>query len=272
MTASEIRAKLQTLNSTLTTVQEAIASLCDSQAATLAAETPSPDALPHRRRFLPTDWPRIAGRAPLPSTSALLASEEFQDRYAPGENTREIYCAAATGLGRLATAVNMPLYKVSTTAAGRVPERMKELRRDGYAGGWFCGDKYIFEPDWTDWFPSHMTPYAQPVAGSPVTIGPRVFSVKLPAKMSPQEFDTAFDAEVAKGAIHTWAMTSAGNQHCKFLEVDPSQLIRVTPYPFGSAERVSPATEIACMRVREDAGRLITIAELIVLRFLGLTP
>jgi hypothetical protein len=272
MNAAEIRSKLQTLNLSLATVQQAIASFCDSESPTPAAETSSPDALPRRRRFLPTDWPRIAGRAPLPSTSALLLSEEFRDRYTPGES-REIYCAAATGLGRLATAINMPLYKVSTTAAGRIPERMKELRRDAYASGWFSGDKYIFEPElWADWFPSHMTPYAQPVAGSPVTIGPRVVSVKLPAKMSPQEFDTAFDAEVAKGAIHTWAMTSAGNQHCQFLEVDPSQLIRVTGYPFGSAQRVSPATEVACMRVREDAGRLITITELIVLRFLGLTP
>jgi hypothetical protein len=121
MTVSEIRTKLQTVCSTLATVQQAIESFCDSQAATPAAETPSPDTLPRRRRYLPTDWPRIAGRAPLPSTSALLASQEFCDRYAPGES-REIYCAAATGLGRLATAINMPLFKVSTTAAGRVNE------------------------------------------------------------------------------------------------------------------------------------------------------
>jgi hypothetical protein len=73
--------------------------------------------------------------------------------------------------------------------------------------------------------------------------------------MRPPEFDAAFDAEIAKGAVHIWAMTKAGTEHCNFLGVDPARLQRVTGYPFGATKKVSPAQEIVAFRTREDADR-----------------
>jgi len=46
----------------------------------------------------------------------------------------------------------------------------------------------------------------------------------------------------------------------------------MTPYRHGGAARNSPARELACFRPKTDGDSLVAIAEIIVLKHLGLVP
>jgi hypothetical protein len=46
----------------------------------------------------------------------------------------------------------------------------------------------------------------------------------------------------------------------------------MTPYRHGAAARNSPARELACFRPKSDGDRLVAIAEIIILKHLGLIP
>jgi hypothetical protein len=167
------------------------------------AELPPAPSPNQRPRYLPTDWPKIGGRIDLPEFGNLFVSSAYRDQYREGEG-REIYAGACDGLARLASRLRMPLFKVSSCGLGRLAERMKELGRDRYASEWFCNGAYVVEQEgFEGWFPSHMYVTKPPAPNSPVTIGPRALSVRLPRTMSAEAFDLAFDAEVRKAAIHT---------------------------------------------------------------------
>jgi hypothetical protein len=237
----------------------------------LAERPPAPSPNP-RSRYVPTDWPRIGGRVELPDMSHLFAGAAYCDQYQPGDS-REIYAAACSGLAQLVARIRMPLYKVSSCALGRIANRMEELGRDRYASEWFRNGEYVSEPDgFNKWFPSHLS-LAKPAApNSPVVIGARALTVKLPRTLSAEAFDLEFDAEIRKAAIDLWAMTEAGARHFAFVDVDPAMAQRATSFPYGSGIRSCPAKEIAVFRPNEDAYRLVNIVERVILKHLALIP
>jgi hypothetical protein len=156
---------------------------------------------------------------------------------------------------------------------GRLANRMQELGRDRYASEWICNGEYVSEPDGFDkWFPSHLFVAKSPASNSPVIIGPRALTVKLPRTMSAEAFDRDFDAEIRKAAIDRWVMSEEGARHCAFVDVDPAVAQRATPYPYGAAVRACPAREITVFRIREDADRLVNIVERVILKHFGLIP
>ncbi len=105
---------------------------------------------------------------------------------------------------------------------------------------------------------------------SPVEIHPRALTVHLPTTMTTAMFDDAFDREIRKGALDRFVATPEGAAHCRALGVAPAIATRATPYPLGASPRHSPCVEIAVFRIREDCDRLVSIAERVVLRHLGL--
>lgn len=237
----------------------------------LAERPPIPSPNP-RRRYFPTDWPRIGGRAELPDVSHLFAGAAYRDQYCEGES-REVYAAACAGLAQLVSRLRMPLYKVSTCAFGRLANRMRELGRDRYAAEWFCDGRYVSEPEgFSKWFPSHLSVARTAAPNSPVAIGPRALTVKLPRTMSVEAFDAEFDAEIRKAAIDLWVMGEEGARHCAFVDVDPAVAQRATSFPYGSGVRSCPAKEIVVFRPNEDADRLVNIVERVILRHLALIP
>ncbi|MDP9025708.1 MAG: hypothetical protein M3N13_10085, partial [Candidatus Eremiobacteraeota bacterium] len=165
-----------------------------------------------------------------------------------------------------------PAYKVSTCAEGRLDEPMLECRRDQYGRTWYCDGRYADEAGWDDWFPSQLHTQAALSINSPVTATTRALIVRLPDDMSSQEFDRLIDAEIRKAALDLWVMTPEGHRHCSFLGVDPSVALRMTPYPYGAHSRNSPARELCAFRIHHDPDRLVALAELIILRHLGLIP
>ena len=173
---------------------------------------------------------------------------------------------------RVAKSLNMPIYKVSTCAENRMPDRMAELRADAYASTWFCGGRYVSDADFDDWFPSHFRVTRPPLRNSPVTAAPRAITVTLPDSMTPAQFDHEFDEAVRAAAIDEWVMSREGRDHCIFRGVEPAFAIRMTPYRHGGAARNSPARELACFRPKSDGNRLVAIAEIIILKHLGLIP
>jgi hypothetical protein len=272
MDIADICSRLETLTEAVKGIEVGLGRLSDGDAMFALAErppTPSPNPRP---RYVPTDWPRIGGRVELPDMSHLFAGDAYRDQCQRGDS-REIYAAACPGLAQLVTRIRVPLYKVSSCALGRIANRMQELGRDRYASEWFSGDTYVSAPEGFDkWFPSHLS-LAKPAApNSPVAIGPRALTVKLPRTLSAEAFDLAFDAEIRKGAIDLWAMTEAGARHFAFVDVDPAMVQRATSFAYGAGVRSCPARELAVFRPNEDADRLVNIVERVVLRHLGLIP
>ena len=223
------------------------------------------------RLLLQTDFPRIGGRDFTPERTPLFASAEFQSRWAPSGVTRAIYAGACNAMGRLATRLCMPLYKVATTDSRRVWPRMNELRTVSYGSVYCDGQRYVAEPGWNNWFPSQMHVQTLPSPDSPVIITSHAILVPLPVGMTTEEFDVAFDAETRKGALDRWALTPEGRNHCATLGIDPAVMRRLTEYPGGESSRLSPAGEICGFSCRGTGpDRVIAIAEAIILRKLGL--
>ena len=274
MSIADICMKLDALTEAVRGIEAGLEKLrCAGAALALpAAATPAILSPKPRPRYFPSDWPKIGGRDDLPEVSDLFVSSAYRDQYRQGEY-REIYAAASEGLARLASRLRMPLYKVSSCGPGRLADRMAELGRDRYASEWFRDGEYVVEQDGFDkWFPSHLFVTKPPAPNSPVKIGPRALSVALPRTMSAEAFDLAFDAEIRKAAIDLWVMSVEGARHCTFLRVDPAMCQRSTVYPYGSTARPCPAKEVVVFRIREDADRLLDIAERVILAHFGLIP
>lgn len=253
---------------------EQILATCD-QLLNEADSPPSPTVEVPRnktRLLIPSDWPRPGGRDFAPAPTDLFQSEAYRDRYSPSGETRAIYAGACDGLGHLARALQIPLYKVSTTSSARVADRMKELRLDRYGAVWRKGKTYVAdEQGWDSWFPSHMFARSLPSKNSPVRCDIRAILVDLPVGLKPEDFDRSFDAEVAKGAIDRWLLTEEGRNHAAALGVDPAIGQRLTAIAGGDTPKLSPATEIAVFCTKYSGpDRLIAIAETIVLKHLGL--
>ena len=272
MTLSKIQSQLQELAATVKDIQrKSLETLADSQNSAPVEPIPVPAHIARKYPYLPTDWPVVGGRSANLAVPDIFDSDAYRDAYREGPK-REIYVAASAGLGRVAKALNMPIYKVSTCAENRMPDRMAELRADAYASTWFCGGRYVSDADFDDWFPSHFRVTRPPAKNSPVNAAPRAITVALPDDMAPSQFDREFDEAVRVAAIDEWVMSREGREHCIFRGVEPAFAIRMTPYRHGAAARNSPARELACFRPKSDGDRLVAIAEIIILKHLGLIP
>ena len=225
-----------------------------------------------RQLLLPSNWPRAGGREFTPSPSDLFESDAYRTVFKTSGHTRAIYVGACEGLANIARMLHLPLYKVSTCASDRLWVRMKELRQDKYGAVWLNNGQYVADQTgWTNWFPSFMAAHSLPSQNSPVRCEKRAILVALPAGMTPEDFDRAFDAEVAKGALDRWLLTDEGRNHAATLQVDPSVGQRLTAYRAGDKSKLSPATEIGVFCTKfSGPDRLIAIAENIILRHLRL--
>ncbi len=223
-----------------------------------------------KRLLLPSNWPRPGDREFTPAPSNIFSSDAYRAAYQPGVK-RLIYAGACRGLANIASQLHLPLYKISTCGSDRLDERMKESRIDKYGAVRRDNDRYVADTGWTNWFASQMSAHALPSPNSPVRCLERAIHVALPAGLSPEDFDIAFDAEVAKGALDRWLMSEEGRNHAAMLKVDPSIGLRLTAIPGGDKPKLSPATEIVvfCTKI-SGPDRLIAIAESIILRHLRL--
>lgn len=271
MNPDQLRERVQTLTQAMRTMANTFEMLCeelpafstppvDLTAVSSKAGRPCPQA----------NWPRIGGKEELPSTAGILASYAFRQAFA-SRSAREIYLGASTGLAGLAELLRLPLYKISTVAPGRLNERIYELRADRYGAEHNDDGRYVNDSEgYDDWFASHIYVTLDAAPNSPVEIHPRALTVHLPVGMTDAMFDAAFDFEIRKGAIDRFVATPEGIAHCEALGVNPAVAKRGTPYPLGASARHSPCAEIAVFRIREDSDRLVTIAERVVLKHLGL--
>jgi len=264
MNPDQLRERVQTLTQAMRTMANTFEMLCEELP---ALSTPPVDltALSAKtgRPCPQADWPRTGGKEELPSTADILASRAFRKAFR-SRFAREIYLGASTGLARLSAILRLPLYKISTVSPGRLNERIYELRNDRY------GAEHHDDGGYDDWFASHIYVTRDAAPDSPVEIHPRALTVHLPIGMSDAMFDAAFDFEIRKGAVDRFVATPAGTAHCQALGVNPAIAMRGTPYPMGASARHSPCAEIAVFRIREDSDRLVTIAERVVLKHLGL--
>ena len=273
MNADQLRERIQTLTNEMRTMANTFEMLCEELPALL---TPPVDltalSVKTGRPCPQVDWPRIGGKEGLPSTADILASRAFREAFR-SRSAREIYLGASTGLAGLAALLRLPLYKISTVAPGRLNERIYELRSDRYGAEHHDDGRYVLDPDgYDDWFASHIYVTRDAAPDSPVEIHPRALTVHLPVGMTEAMFDSAFDYEIRKGAVDRFVSTTEGIAHCEALRVNPAIAMRGTPYPLGASARHSQCAEIAVFRIREDSDRLVTIAERVVLKHLGLIP
>ncbi len=113
----------------------------------------------------------------------------------------------------------------------------------------------------------------RPLAGSPVSVGDRCLVVRLPAGMTPREFDKQLAFRMKSARLNSWLRTPDGERHCQYLGIDPAQLARGTAYGFNEALRRSDGEEIYFFRPKSfDADRLLRLAETIVYRYVTTPP
>ena len=266
----------QDLISTLQDMRGRIDMILDDIATPIDADPP-PTATrsistgrPRHRRLTTTDFPKIGGRSLDLRHTGLFSTEAY--RQTPKGETRALYAAACDGLCRLSRGLQIPLYKVGTTSPDRVWKRAHELRNDRYASVYFDGSAYVEDKAGFDgWYASHLhVGRRTPSEGSPVNVETRAILVDLPASLTPEDFDRLFDAETRKGWIAEWVATEEGRDHCALVGVEPNRFQRFTAYPGGTVSKLCHAAEICSFSIYGGAGRLVAIAEQIILRHLGL--
>ncbi len=224
--------------------------------------------------WLPTRWPRIGGvaLAPLPATA--FTDPAFVEPYRPGMLTA-IYAAGcgfdhantgATGLVGLARRLKAAVHKVSTTTQTDLRSRLRELNRDHYGALTTSADGYpASDLGFNTWMLQHILPVGGPLPGSPVAIGDRCLTVRLPSDLTAREFDKQLAARMEGARLNGWLDTADGRKHCAILGITPDQFKRGTTYRFNGGMRRSDDAEIYFFRPKtDDADRLLRLAEAIV--------
>ena len=210
-----------------------------------------------------TDWPRL--RADIePFVSTAFDSQEFQDRYHPGD-TRLVYVGACAGLRRIATGLHVPIFKVGSCAAGGLTNRIRQLRREPYGSAWFRNDRYVLDSDFDSWFASLIQTRLVPTPASPVQITPRAYAVTLPDTMTAEQFETRLQDVMDPAKLFRWLESSDGISHCNAFGFDPNEGRRSTPYNRGDRTQLAPSHEIYVFRYQSDFDRLLTALERIIL-------
>ncbi|MGO8737600.1 hypothetical protein [Rhodoblastus sp.] len=216
-------------------------------------------------RHYPTAWPKIGGAGLQTGPTNVFLSEEFRDRFKPGEK-RRAYAGACPGLAVVSHSIALPNYKISTCGFDRLQQRFFELNRDGYAAWRYVNGVLVRQDGFNAWFPTHLYPTVRPSPNSPVVADARSILITLPDSLSAKMFDEKFDALTRLGAIDAWSMTEDGRQHCAALGVDSDELRRHTVYPGWVT---SPAWELCGFSTYSGADRLIAICEQILADHIG---
>lgn len=224
--------------------------------------------------WIPTQWPRIGGvaLAPLPATA--FTDPAFVEAYTPCLLTA-IYAAGcgfdhanigATGLVGLARRLKAAVHKVSTTTQTDLRSRLRELNADRYGALTTSADGYpCSNLGFNTWMMQHILPVGRPLPGSPVAIGDRCLTVRLPADLTAREFDKQLAAGMEGARLNGWLDTADGRKHCAILGIDPAQFKRGTTYRFNGGMRRSDDAEIYFFRPKtDDADRLLRLAEAII--------
>lgn len=224
--------------------------------------------------YVETQWPRIGGVALSPLPGDAFTNPAFTERYEPGMLTA-VYAAGcgfdhastgATGLVGVARRLLAAIHKISTTTQTDLRSRLRELNADRYGALTISADGYpCSDLGFNTWMMQHILPVGRPLAGSPVAIGDRCLTVRLPADMTAREFDKQLAARMKGARLNGWLGTAEGRKHCAILKVDPAQFKRGTTYRFNSGMRRSDDAEIYFFRPKtDDADRLLRLAEAIV--------
>ncbi len=212
--------------------------------------------------------PKIGGAEFSPHRTDAFLSEAWRDQFRHGDD-RAVYAAGCPGLARLCTLLAFPIYKVSTTALHNVWGRVAGVNRDGYGDVVFRDGRYVRE-EIGEYFPSLIWPRQPASPGSPVEIRPRSLAVRLPHTLTPDDFDAAFDAEVAKTSLDMWAMSQAGRDYCAALGVDIAVAQRMTAYDGGTRPLLVRAREIVPFCIYTQADRLVALCEAVLLAHLDI--
>ncbi len=232
--------------------------------------------------WVETQWPRVGGVALAPLPKDAFTDPAFTERYKPGMLTA-VYAAGcgfdhastgATGLVGVARRLLAAVHKISTTTQTDLRSRLRELNADHYgalttsADGYPCSDL-----GFDTWMMQHILPVGRPLPGSPVAIGDRCLTVRLPADLTAREFDKQLAARMSGARLNTWLDTAEGRKHCAILGIDPAQLKRGTTYRFNGGMRRSDDAEIYFFRPKtDDADRLLRLAEAIVYQHVMTPP
>jgi hypothetical protein len=245
-------------------VQESLHTPADAPPKKAVVEKPNPSHVSWRRPVL--NLPVIGGHdfTPPPEDIFLSGARAYKSY------GRLVYLAGCPGQLALSRALDIWLAKPGCATPGRLRNRMGELSDQGYgaarrvAGGW-SGP----EAGWDDWDALYLKPAIGPRPGSPVTVERHDLLVRVPATLSKDDFDNAFDRLVRKGALWPWADTPDVRRHCRDRGVDPFRAYRGTlaDNPPEAAREICVVSLGAQAR---DVDRLIAIAEHVVAKHLGL--
>lgn len=232
--------------------------------------------------WLPTQWPTVGGKklAMLPADA--FEQPAYKHHYIAGGRIA-IYAAgcgfdhvntAAAGLVGLARRLMAAVHKLSTTTQTDLRMRSEELNKDHYAALTTSADGYpCSDLGFDTWMMQHILPRGRPLAGSPVSVGDRCLVVRLPAGMTPREFDKQLASRMKNARLNSWLKTPDGERHCQYLAIDPAHLARGTAYGFNEALRRSDGEEIYFFRPKSfDADRLLRLAETIIYRYVTTSP
>ena len=197
------------------------------------------------------DAERVAG---------LIGSEAFRARYEHGMSV-SLYVAANDGFRTAGRTMRCPIYKIGICAADRLHQRQLELDRDGYGAMIMQDGVPVRDPSFGSWDLLRMPRDLQLAADSPVAAGERDLRVTLPAGMKFSVFDALLTEALRPAALSVWAARLAGQRYCETHGIDAATLVRFTSYEFGTATRLSPATELTIFRPKSEMGRLAAVVE-----------
>ncbi len=234
----------------------------------LAVDVPLDEDGRSRREHLPTDFPRIGGRDMKRDHTAAFASPWWQDAFRPGER-RELFIGYCIGQKDLGFKLRRPCYHVGVDEPGQAWHRIRTMKRRRYGAGCYVDGRYVEDDrDWSEWFLGLMSDKVRPSPGSPVTVTERGVLALLPDTLDPALFDGLMVEEILKGSLARWLGTAEGRGHCAMLGVDPAIGRRFTSSPIGTGGGPEPVEDIVMCAQWTAQGRMIHVAEQIVLAHL----
>lgn len=214
-------------------------------------------------------WPRIGGHGfRAPAMDAFL-KPEYLARYKPGP-PRLIYVAACEGLKKFSDDTGIPHNKVSTSAADRLPKRLRELGALQYASMYADQGKMFEEPGYDKWKTYRPHRGIRISENSPVSIAGPALRLIMPASMDARQFDKRFDELVQLGSTAAWFSSNDGRAHADRMRISPSLATRFTRRHRNGETGSEVSREIVAFRSVGDYDRLIAIIERVVLEHLGL--
>lgn len=219
------------------------------------------------RRYIKTQWPVIGGRHnPLMPFSG-WGDPEIARHFVEGTRIG-VGVLACQGLYDLARAIQIPIFKISTTADETIgfTERLRALAADCYGARYKLNDEWIEDSGFNRWELSSLPAIDGFDPDGPVRAMPRALSVVLPTGLSPRQFDENLNLALASVRLSGWVAGRDGQAHCDALNFTPDRFQRFTAYNLGGDEpRISKAHEIYIFKPRLQTTRLAAVIENILL-------